>query len=156
MPCDIPTKTLPRETASLAPAIQPLEEETVDRSRKAAQGAAVVGHPKIVEVSTHFTPHRVPEVREFPRIALLAEPAIEFHQRATESLLRGFALQPCLPGPALSPVMGKAEEVKAWPRPSCPECLPGFCQLVEAETLIERTDSLSCSFLSLKQPTPYP
>jgi transposase len=31
-----------------------------------------------------------------------------------------------------------------------------FCQLVEAETLMECTDSLSCPFLSLKQPTPYP
>src|SRR5215471_9780385 len=30
----------------------------------------------------------------------------------------------------------------------------GFCQLVEAETLMERTDSLSCPFLSIKQPTP--
>jgi hypothetical protein len=92
MPFQILTETPPRETASLAPAIQPLEEETVDRSLKAAQGAAVVGHPKIVEVSTHFPPHRVPEVREFPRIALLAEPAIELHQGATQSLLRGFAL----------------------------------------------------------------
>jgi hypothetical protein len=59
--------------------MQPLEEETVDRSLKAVQGAAVVSHSKIVEVSTHFPPHRVPEVREFPRIALLAEPAIELH-----------------------------------------------------------------------------
>jgi len=32
----------------------------------------------------------------------------------------------------------------------------GFCQLVEAETLMERTDSLSCPCLSLKQPTPCP
>src|SRR5215470_17418024 len=32
----------------------------------------------------------------------------------------------------------------------------GFCQLVEAETLMERTDSLSCPLLSLKQPTPCP
>ena len=32
----------------------------------------------------------------------------------------------------------------------------GFCQLVEVETLIERTGSLSCPFLSLKQPTPCP
>ena len=31
-----------------------------------------------------------------------------------------------------------------------------FCQLVEAETLMERTDSLSCPCLSLKQPTPCP
>ena len=31
-----------------------------------------------------------------------------------------------------------------------------FCQLVEAETLIERIDSLSCPFLSPKQPTPCP
>jgi hypothetical protein len=31
-----------------------------------------------------------------------------------------------------------------------------FCQLVEAETLMEHTDSLSCPCLSLKQPTPCP
>ena len=29
----------------------------------------------------------------------------------------------------------------------------GFCQLVEAKTLIERTDSLSWSFPAFKQPT---
>src|SRR5206468_2497346 len=89
MPFEILTETLPRETASLAAAIQPLEEEAVDRPLKAAQGAAVIGHSKVVEVPTHFTPHRVPEVREFPRVALLAKPAIELYQRTTESLLRG-------------------------------------------------------------------
>ena len=125
VPCHIPTETLPRETASLAAAIQPLEEEAMDRSLKAAQGAAVVGHSEVVEVSTHFTPDRVPEVGEFPRVALLAKPAIELHQRATESLLRGFALQPCFPCPAPAPVMGKAEKVKGWQTPACPECLPG-------------------------------
>ena len=31
-----------------------------------------------------------------------------------------------------------------------------FCQLVEAETLIGRMDSLSCSFLYLKQPASSP
>jgi hypothetical protein len=41
MPFEILTETLPRETASLATAIQPLEEEAVDRSLKAAQGAAI-------------------------------------------------------------------------------------------------------------------
>jgi hypothetical protein len=97
----------------------------VNRSLKAAQGAAVVGHSKVVEVSSHFTPHRMPEVREFPRVTLLAKPAIEFHQGAAQSLLRGFALQPCLLCSALSPVMGKAEKVKTWQRPACPECSPG-------------------------------
>src|SRR5215470_10367358 len=87
MPFAILTELLPRETASLAPAIQPLEEETVDRSLKAAQGAAVVGHPTIIEVSTHFPPRRVPEVRELLRIAFLVKPAIELHRGATQSLL---------------------------------------------------------------------
>src|SRR5262249_7466990 len=32
----------------------------------------------------------------------------------------------------------------------------GFCQLVEAETLIERMDSLSCPFLYLKPPASFP
>jgi hypothetical protein len=36
------------------------------------------------------------------------------------------------------------------------QSLAWFCQLVEAETLIERTDSLPCPFLSFKQPTPCP
>jgi hypothetical protein len=31
-----------------------------------------------------------------------------------------------------------------------------FCQLVAVETLIERTDSVPCPFLSFKQPTPCP
>jgi hypothetical protein len=31
-----------------------------------------------------------------------------------------------------------------------------FCQLVEAETLIERMDSLSCPFLYFKQPASSP
>jgi nucleoside-diphosphate-sugar epimerase len=36
------------------------------------------------------------------------------------------------------------------------EAVAGFCQLVEAETLIECTDSLSWPFPVFKQPTPCP
>ena len=58
----------------------------MDRPLKAIEGAAIVGHPKIVEVPTHFAPHCVPEVRECARVALLAEPAIELHQGTPQSL----------------------------------------------------------------------
>jgi hypothetical protein len=68
----------------------------MDRSLKAAEGAAIVSHPKVVEVPTHFTPHRVPEVGECPRVAFLAKPAIQLHQGTPQTLFRGFALQPCL------------------------------------------------------------
>ena len=89
VPGEIPAEMLPRETTALAPAIQPLEEQAVDRPLKAGEGATIVGHPKVVEVPTHFTPHRVPEVGECARIALLAEPAIELHQGASQTLLQG-------------------------------------------------------------------
>jgi hypothetical protein len=85
MSCAILTEALPRATAALAPAMQPRAEETVDRSLQAVQGAAVVSHSTRVEVSTPFPPHRVPEVREFPRMALSAEPALELHQGATHA-----------------------------------------------------------------------
>ena len=125
MPCHVPAKMLPRETASLATAIQPLEQEFMYRPFKAIQGAAIVGHPKVVEVATHFTPYRVPEVGELPRVTLLAKPAIELHQGTPQSLLRGCALQPCLSCAAPAPVVGEAEKVKGQQTSSCPECLPG-------------------------------
>jgi hypothetical protein len=125
MPGEIPAEPLPRETTALAPAIQPLAEQAVDHPLNAGEGAAMVGHPKVVEVPTPFTPQRVPEVGECARMALLAEPAIALHPGASQALLRGFPLQPCLLCPALAPVMGKAEKVTGWHRPACPECLPG-------------------------------
>src|SRR5215471_2665554 len=92
MPGEIPTETLPRETTALATAIEPLEEQAVDRPLKAGEGAALVGHPKVVEVPTHFTPYCEPEVGEGMRVALLAEPACDLHHGATQALLRGLAL----------------------------------------------------------------
>ena len=83
MPSDIPTETFPRETTALATAIQPLEEQAVDRPLKAGEGTTIVGHPKVVEVPTHFTPYCVPEVGEGARVALLAEPPSDLHQGAT-------------------------------------------------------------------------
>ena len=96
-------ETLPRETAPLAAAVQPLEEESVHRVFKARERAAVVGHAKVVEVTTHLARHCLPEVGERLHIAFLTEPAIDLHQSASQSLLRGLALQPYLacPGPSL-------------------------------------------------------
>src|SRR4029434_2592915 len=51
MPCSIAAKTLPREAAPLAPAIEPLAQAVGHCPCKAVQGAAVVGHPKGVEVA---------------------------------------------------------------------------------------------------------
>jgi hypothetical protein len=93
----------------------------MDRSLKAAQGAALVSHPTGVAVPAHFTPHRVPEVGECPRVALLAKPAVQLHQGPPQTLFRGFALQPCLPCSALPPIAREAEKVKSWHRPVCPE-----------------------------------
>jgi len=42
IPCDIPTKTLPRETASLAATIQPLEKPAMDRPLETIEGAAIL------------------------------------------------------------------------------------------------------------------
>src|SRR5262249_43131446 len=70
-------------------------------------------------------PHRVPEVGECARVALLAEPAIDLHQGTPQSLLRGLALQPCLACAAPALVVGEAEKVEGWQTSSCPECLPG-------------------------------
>ena len=92
MPGEIPAETLPRETMALATTIQPLAEQAVDRPLKAGEGATIVGHPTVVAVPTHFTPYGVPEVGEGMRVALLAEPACDRHQGATQALLRGLAL----------------------------------------------------------------
>ena len=92
---------------------------------KARERAAVVGHAKVVEVTTHLARHCLPEVGEGLHIAFLTEPAIDLHQSASQSLLRGLALQPYLACPGPSPVMGKAEEVKAWQPLSVPQGLAG-------------------------------
>jgi hypothetical protein len=72
MPCSIAAKALPREAAPLTPAIEPLEQAVLHRLFKAVQGAAVVGHPKVVEVATHLARQGLPEVGELPGIVLLA------------------------------------------------------------------------------------
>ena len=72
---------------------------------KAGEGTTIVGHPKVIEVPAHFAPHRLPEVGECARVTLLAKPAIDLHQGASQSLLRGLALQPYLACPGPSPVM---------------------------------------------------
>ena len=109
----VPPETLPRATAPLAAAVQPLEEESVHRMFEARARAAVIGHAKVVEVTAHLTRQCLPEVGEGLRIAGLTEPTIDLHQSASQSLLRGLALEPYLACPGPSPVMGKAEEVKA-------------------------------------------
>ena len=90
---------------------------------EAIERAAVVGHSKVVKVAAHLARQCLPKVGEGLRIAYLAEPAIDLHQGASQSLLRGLALQPYLACPGPSPVMGKAEEVKAWRALAMPEGL---------------------------------
>jgi hypothetical protein len=96
----------------LAAAVQPLEEESVHRMFKPSERAAVVGHAKVVEVAAHLARYCLPEVGEGLHIALLPEPAIDLHQGASQSLLRGCALQPYLACPGPSPVVGKAQKIK--------------------------------------------
>ena len=92
---------------------------------KARERATVVGHSKVVAVAAHLARHGLPEVGEGLRIAFLTEPAIDLHQSTSQSLLRGLALEPYLACPGPSPVMGKAEEVKAWQPLSVPQGLAG-------------------------------
>jgi hypothetical protein len=54
MPRLIPTEALPRETAPLTAAIQPLEQQPSHRMLKAVQCTAVVGDAKVVEVPAHL------------------------------------------------------------------------------------------------------
>ena len=55
----VPPETLPCETAPLAAAVQPLEEESVHRMFKARERATVVGHSKVVEVAAHLARYLV-------------------------------------------------------------------------------------------------
>ena len=68
----VPPEALPRKTAPLAAAVQPLEEESVHRMFKARERATVVGHSKVVEVAAHLARQILPEVGELPGIVLLA------------------------------------------------------------------------------------
>jgi hypothetical protein len=77
---------------------------------KARERATVVGHSKIVEAAAHLARHGLLEVGERLRVVLLTEPAIDRHQSASQSLLRGRALEPCLACPGPSPVVGKTQK----------------------------------------------
>ena len=79
---------------------------------KPSERAAVVGHANVVEVAAHLARYCLLEVGEGLHIALLPEPAIDRHQGASQSLLRGCALQPYLACPGPSPGVGKAQEIK--------------------------------------------
>ena len=120
----IAPETFPREAAPLAAMIEPFEQEFVDRPFKAVQGAAVVGHPKVVEVAAHLPRDRLPEVGEFTRMALLAKPLGEVSQGAAQPFLRGLTLDTHQPIAAPTPVMGEAKVVhRRWAVPRL-ECLP--------------------------------
>ena len=82
MPGFIPAKALPRETASLAAAIQPLEHQPPDRMVKLPQGGAVVRHAEVVEMPTHLAVHRLSEVGQRTLVALLTQPLVDGHEGA--------------------------------------------------------------------------
>ncbi len=92
---------------------------------KASERAAVVSHAKVVEVTAHLARYCLPEVGEGLHIALLTEPALDLHQGAAQSLLRGLALQPYLTCPGSSPVVGKTQEIKGRRALSMPQGLAG-------------------------------
>src|SRR5262245_11539547 len=83
----IAPEAFPRETAPLAATIQPFEQAGMDGLFETVEGAAVVRHSKVLEVASHLPRDRLPEVREGPRIALLAEPLREVLQSAAQPLL---------------------------------------------------------------------
>jgi hypothetical protein len=64
MPVEVPAEALPCKTASLAPAIQPLEHEMMHRALKDVKGTAVVGHPKVISVQLIPRGRRVPSALE--------------------------------------------------------------------------------------------
>src|SRR5919201_1958190 len=125
MPGEVPADALPCETASLAPAIQPLEHEMVPLTLNEGKGTAVVGPPNLGEVASPLLCDRRPEVGELACAACLSEPLLELHHGTSPSLFRGLALQACLPTPAPPPVVGDAEEVDRGPPPTTPQDLPG-------------------------------
>src|SRR5918997_1956125 len=93
MPGFVPAKALPRETASLAAAIQPLEHQPPDRVIELPQGGAVVRHAEVIEMPPHLAGYRLPEVGQRTLVALLTQPLVDGYQGAAQSLLRGLALQ---------------------------------------------------------------
>src|SRR5262249_41291002 len=126
MPRLIPTETLPRETAPLTAAIQPLKQPLAHRMLKAVQCTAVVCDPKVVEVPAHLAPHGLPELGELPLVPFLAQPLVDGDDCPPQTLLRGLTLQPHLPPATQPPIMGQAEEVKrrrALARPHRAPCM---------------------------------
>jgi hypothetical protein len=103
---------LPRETAPLAAAIQPIEGQLPDGVVKARRGPAVVRHAKVVEVAAHLARDCLPEVGQLVRMALLAQPLVHGHQGSAQPLLRGLALYSRQPSAADFPVVGEAEEIQ--------------------------------------------
>src|SRR5215216_1330463 len=109
MSLGIATEALPGETALLASAIEPLEHQPLHGPRKAVQRRAVIGHAEIIEVTPQLAAHRLPKVGEFACVALLAEPAINLHHGAAQSLFRRLALQSRFACPTSAPVVREAE-----------------------------------------------
>ena len=65
---------------ALATPIEPLEHQAMHRMIKLVQCAAVVGHAKVIEVTTQLPRNRPPQVWQGTRGALHAEPVIDIHQ----------------------------------------------------------------------------
>jgi hypothetical protein len=82
MPGFVPAKALPRETASLAAAIQPLEHQPPDRVVNLPQGEVVVRHAEVVDMPTHLAGNRPPEVGQRTLVALLTQLLVDGYQGA--------------------------------------------------------------------------
>ena len=72
----IATEALPRNTAALTPTIEPLEPQLAPGFLQAIQRAAVVRHPKVVELAPQLVDGRLPDFGEGTGVTLLAEPLI--------------------------------------------------------------------------------
>ena len=70
----VPFKALPCETTSLTAAVQPFVEKLYDLVTKKSQGSTVVGHPIVVEVSSHLARYSSPDLRQLPHVAIVFQP----------------------------------------------------------------------------------
>src|SRR5713101_685387 len=108
----IATEALPRNTAALTPTIEPLEQQLAPGFLEAIQRAAVVRHPKVVEVAPQLAGGGLPDFGEGTGVTLLAEPLVQGDQGATQPFLRGLTLQAQEPGATAAPGVGKPEEIE--------------------------------------------
>jgi CBS-domain-containing membrane protein len=84
---------------ALAAPIEPLEHQAMHRMVKLAERAAVVSHPKVVEVPAQLACDRPPQVRQRTRHTFRAQPVVDVDQRPPQPPLGCLTLESA-PAPA--------------------------------------------------------